>query len=120
MSEVFYTAIAHFIDEGKFYITDINRAFFNRFHVTEVAKLGRVNSGDPEYTTYLLAMFTYADSFLNVIRYHAKPDGRLSEQFDKYDGFQRGAHDLTWSYGSFLMAVNKRETARNKLFGSPC
>ncbi|CUS14271.1 unnamed protein product [Tuber aestivum] len=118
VSNVFYTAITHFIDEGEFRITRINRPFFNRLHPSGRAGLGRVSSGDPDFRNYLQAMFTYADSFLNVIRYHAKADGRLSEQFDRYDGFQRGAHDLTWSYGSFLMAVDKRQTARGMLFGS--
>ncbi|RPB05985.1 hypothetical protein L873DRAFT_1661085 [Choiromyces venosus 120613-1] len=118
VSDIFYTAIAHFVDEGELRITRINRPFFNRLNPTGKAKLGRVTSSDLDFRNYLQAMFTYADSFLNVIRYHAKADGRLSEQFDKYDGFQRGAHDLTWSYGSFLMAVDKRQTAREKLLGS--
>ncbi|PWW77683.1 Glycoside Hydrolase Family 15 protein [Tuber magnatum] len=118
VSSIFYTAIAHFIDEGEFRITRTNRPFFNRLHPAGRAGLGRVSSSDPDFRNYLQAMFTYADSFLNVIRYHAKVDGRLSEQFDKYDGFQRGAHDLTWSYGSFLMAADKRQTARGMLFGS--
>ncbi|CAZ79787.1 unnamed protein product [Tuber melanosporum] len=118
VSDIFYTAISHFIDEGEFHITRTNRPFFDRLHPAGRAKLGRVSSGDSDFRNYLQAMFTYADSFLNVIRYHTKADGRLSEQFDKYDGFQRGAHDLTWSYGSFLMAVDKRQTARRGLFGS--
>lgn len=63
-------------------------------------------------------MFHYADSFLNVIRWHATEEGRLSEQFNRYTGFQRGAKDLTWSYGSFIGAAEDRGKAKDALFGS--
>jgi glucoamylase len=33
----------------------------------------------------------------------------MSEQFDRVDGFERGARDLTWSYGAFLQAVEARK-----------
>lgn len=45
------------------------------------------------------------DGFLAVVRRHTKGDGSLSEQFDRWTGFERGAEDLTWSYGAFLQAV---------------
>ncbi|KAI9836596.1 MAG: hypothetical protein M1819_001228 [Sarea resinae] len=62
-----------------------------------------------------------ADLFLSIVRAHADasytPDnhdrgGRLSEQFDRYTGFERGARDLTWSYASLLEAARWRERAR--------
>lgn len=65
---------------------------------------------------YLEAMFQYADSFLNVLRQYATTDGRMSEQFNGVTGAQQGAHDLTWSYGSFVTAVDKRTVAKKVLF----
>ncbi|KAK0638219.1 Glucoamylase GLU1 [Lasiodiplodia hormozganensis] len=49
------------------------------------------------------------DGFLAVIRKHASSDGALSEQFDRWTGYERGATDLTWSYGAFLQAVWARQ-----------
>ncbi len=49
-----------------------------------------------------------ADGFLAVVQRHATAEGDLSEQFDGVTGFQRGARNLTWSYGSFLDAVRGR------------
>ena len=48
------------------------------------------------------------EEFLAVVRRHADGGGALSEQFDRVTGFERGARDLTWSYGAFLQAVRAR------------
>jgi glucoamylase len=118
VSDIFYSTISHFVDHGSFKITKKNLPFFNRLHPQGKAVIGTYRHTEPEFKEYLETMFTYADSFLNVIRWHATKEGRLSEQFDGRDGFQKGARDLTWSYGSFLMAVDKREKAREMLFGA--
>ncbi|KAF1989151.1 glycoside hydrolase family 15 protein [Aulographum hederae CBS 113979] len=48
------------------------------------------------------------DSFLTVVKDHTDAEGSLSEQFDRVNGFERGATDLTWSYGAFIQAVRAR------------
>lgn len=48
------------------------------------------------------------DGFLAVIRTHAAAQGDLSEEFDGVTGFERGAANLTWSYGAFIDAVRRR------------
>ncbi|KAF1993046.1 glycoside hydrolase family 15 protein [Amniculicola lignicola CBS 123094] len=50
------------------------------------------------------------DEFLDVIRTHTSGDGSMSEQFDRETGYERGAKDLTWSYGAFLKAVRARKS----------
>lgn len=49
------------------------------------------------------------DQFLEVVKTHAGAEGSMSEQFDRVTGFQRGARDLTWSYGAFLEAMRARK-----------
>ncbi|KAF2103422.1 glucoamylase I precursor [Rhizodiscina lignyota] len=49
------------------------------------------------------------DEFLDVVKIHTDAEGALSEQFDAVTGFERGARDLTWSYGAFLQAVRARK-----------
>lgn len=47
----------------------------------------------------------HGDSFLARNRVHANPDGSLSEQINRYNGYLQGAPNLTWSHASFLTAV---------------
>ncbi|KZF23199.1 glycoside hydrolase family 15 protein [Xylona heveae TC161] len=52
-----------------------------------------------------------ADNFLAVVKHHADAQGSLSEQFDGFTGYERGARDLTWSYGALVEAVKWRRRA---------
>lgn len=49
------------------------------------------------------------DEFVQRVQYHANPDGSLSEQINRHNGYMVSARDLTWSYASFLTAVWARE-----------
>jgi len=115
VSNILYNTIERFLGQGYFEINDMNLRFYQRLHPTGNANTGRYTAGQPEFNAYLTDMFKYADSFLNVIRWHATPEGRLSEQFNKYSGWQRGAKDLTWSYGSFTSAADDRKVAKEAL-----
>jgi len=115
VSNILYNTIERFLGQGYFEINDMNLRFYQRLHPTGSAKTGRYTAGQPEFNAYLTDMFKYADSFLNVIRWHATSEGRLSEQFNKYSGWQRGAKDLTWSYGSFTSAAEDRKVAKEAL-----
>ena len=112
VSNVLYNTLEHYIKQGYFDINDKNVRLFNKLHPTGEAKKGRYQSATLEFNNYVADMFTYADSFLNVVRWHASDDGRLSEQFDKYSGFHRGAHDLTWG-NSKKRRKKERERVRN-------
>lgn len=63
------------------------------------------------FHTAIDALRAKGDSFLAVVRRHADAEGSLSEQFDRYSGYQRGAVDLTWSYSAFLQAMKARRVA---------
>ena len=43
-------------------------------------------------------------SQFNRVLHHMLPNGALSEQFNRYNGYEQGARDLTWSYVSYLTA----------------
>lgn len=47
-------------------------------------------------------LFNYADTFLQIVKYHSSDEGELSEQFNKYTGYLTGASHLTWSYSEFI------------------
>ncbi|MBS1960043.1 MAG: hypothetical protein JST80_11255 [Bdellovibrionales bacterium] len=40
----------------------------------------------------------------NRVLKHLPPNGTMSEQFRRDNGFEQGAHDLTWSYTSYITA----------------
>ncbi|XBW34632.1 hypothetical protein QEN19_000199 [Hanseniaspora menglaensis] len=61
--------------------------------------------GTPLYVKTLNSMMNYADSFLDQVRQHVSDKGNMSEQFNKYNGYQEGARDLTWSYGTFWNTI---------------
>jgi glucoamylase len=50
------------------------------------------------------ALRTAAEKMLRVLIFHSD-NLELSEQFDRYSGFERSLANLTWSYASFLSAV---------------
>lgn len=52
--------------------------------------------------------FQRAESFMERVRFHANPDGTLSEQMNRHTGFMMSAHDLTWNYSALLDALRFR------------
>lgn len=54
------------------------------------------------------ALVATGDSFMDRIRAHTGADGALSEQFQRDTGALISAHDLTWSYASFIRATTAR------------
>lgn len=54
------------------------------------------------------ALIGAGDAFMDRIREHTGSDGSLSEQFERDTGALLSAHDLTWSYASFIRAVQAR------------
>jgi len=114
VSEIFYRTVSHFIAEGAFEITNMNLPFFE--NVFPNAKIGRITKDSMDFNATMVALNEWADGFLNVVKTHAMEGGRLSEQFDgNAPGFQKGAKDLTWSYGSLIEALERRQLARKDL-----
>jgi glucoamylase len=50
------------------------------------------------------------DRMLDAVLRHAD-HLHLSEQFDRYSGYQKSVRDLTWSYASFASAARARQSA---------
>ena len=64
------------------------------------------------YIDTLQTLMNYADSFLDQIRKHVSDQGNMSEQYNKYNGYQEGAKDLTWSYGTFWNTAKLRNNVK--------
>lgn len=71
-----------------------------------------ISRNDPRFALVFSALRDKGDQYLRRIKFHANPDGSLSEEMDRNSGFMTGADNLTWSYASFLTAVAQRPGAQ--------
>lgn len=49
-----------------------------------------------------------ARKFVDRVKYHANPDGSLSEQINRYTGYMTSVRDLTWNYAAVLTCAQAR------------
>ncbi|KAI8889298.1 glycoside hydrolase family 15 protein [Backusella circina FSU 941] len=103
-AELYYLA-AHEFQKNGVTINKINRAFFAKVGND---KLGEYKVGSAELERVVQKTRQAGDRFLKTIQYHQNQNGSMSEQFDRNDGFMKGARDLTWSHAAFLAAIAAR------------
>lgn len=58
---------------------------------------------------YRLGRADEALKFVNRVKFHANPDGSLSEQMSRYTGFMTSVRDLTWNYAAVLTTLQARD-----------
>lgn len=112
MTEVYYLAMKEWKQQKHVEVNWINYEFFKKRDPS--IELGHVYElGHPDFDNILKKLSLDADKFLVTIQYHVQANGALSEQFNRNTGFQQGAMDLSWSYSSFLSAINARSQFLN-------
>ncbi|ODQ63416.1 Six-hairpin glycosidase, partial [Nadsonia fulvescens var. elongata DSM 6958] len=118
VSHMLYLIVHHLSNQPEDFeleINALNRQFYGLFLANLVGKKywtmdkSRLRRDAPEFTEMLKLMVKYGDSYLDVIREHHSKDGHMSEQFSRFDGYMRGASDLTWSYSAFRDTVRQRQ-----------
>ncbi|KAF2083690.1 glycoside hydrolase family 15 protein [Saccharata proteae CBS 121410] len=116
VSELLYRVAAHLSQTNTLHVSGPAHPFWRalvcRSHSDAACpagltpKAGMVyEKGDPVFEAAVQRLREVGDGFLDVVKRHADGTGALSEQFDRWTGFERGAADLTWSYGALLQAV---------------
>lgn len=100
-AEIVYTAVKKYKDTGSVTVGTKSLNFFKRFLSSATAG-ATYASGSTNYNTIINGMLKFADDQMGRAAYHTPATGSLSEQFSRYDGYQKGARDLTWSYASYL------------------
>jgi len=110
VAEVLYRTHLHLKTTGSLRTSDRGLPFWKALVLNHEVKADTLyKKGDAVFEQALVRLKTVGDSFLAVVRTHADSEGSMSEQFDRVNGFMRGATDLTWSYGAFLQAVRARK-----------
>ncbi|XXZ99333.1 Glucoamylase, intracellular sporulation-specific [Meyerozyma guilliermondii] len=90
-------------------IDECNREFFKQFFPQRLGN--KISYGSDDFKLITSRMFSYSDSFLQIIQAHVDDQGHISEQFNRYNGLMEGARDLTWSYGAVWNAIRWRKKA---------
>lgn len=98
-------------DEKPLLIDPISNKFWTKFFEFGNMKdsLILIPYNTLAFNQTLYTIFKYGDSFLSKVNEHVSNDGSMSEQFNKYHGYNQGAPNLTWSYGTFSNALRWRE-----------
>ena len=117
VAEQLYDAIYQWNKTSSITITPTSLSFFKDFLPSITP--GIYTSNSPTYTSLLPAIKSYADGFLTIIQTYTPPNGALAEQFDRNTGSPLSAHDLTWSYASFLTAINARRNIHPASWSNP-
>ncbi|KAF2019998.1 glycoside hydrolase family 15 protein [Aaosphaeria arxii CBS 175.79] len=111
-AEILYRTASHLITTSQLTITKLNYPFYKAL-VSPLALDVRVDTtygpGNTEFALVIERLKTLGDGFLGVVKTHTSSEGTMSEQFDRETGLERGARDLTWSYGAFLQAVRAKK-----------
>ena len=108
VSGVLYRTASHAEQRASFAVTSRTLPFWQAVLPNTFSGPRPVASTDPAFHPALQRLKNVGDGFLAVIRAHATAQGDLSEEFDGVTGYERGAANLTWSYGAFVDAVARR------------
>lgn len=99
-AEVLNTAVAVANTRGSLAVTATSLPFYRQFSAG--AATGTYSSGSSQYTALTSGMRAMASGFVDIVNSHAWPNGSLNEEFNRNNGFNQGARDLTWSYAAFV------------------
>ncbi len=108
-------------------ITDLNLTFFNsalmgrlqlhsnanpKTNKNQLAVGMKFSPASLRGQELLTALIEKGDGFFRTLRKFTASQGEMSEQFDRQAGVPVSAPDLSWSYASFLSALQAREQVK--------
>ena len=116
VAETMYRTAEYLLRAGELSIADLETPFW-QFLLDETGAgnfprhMRTLSTWEDPYLfeVMLTTLIEIGDSYLEVVKSHAGAEGSMSEQIHHTTGFQTGARDLTWSYGSFLSALRARK-----------
>lgn len=104
-AQFYYTCIEELKGLRSFTITDKMAPFMSQigFH-----KQGQIKSNSEEYKDLVYRLLKAGDRMQRAVVYHSN-HLELSEQFDRWTGFEKSVLNLTWSYSAFVSATRTRD-----------
>ncbi|KAF3905660.1 Glucoamylase [Orbilia brochopaga] len=107
VAHTIFAATSEFTSASSISVTPTSLGLFKRAY--SGAKEGVYKSGSSDYNNIIAGFKRLGDGFLEVLQRHGYQNGSFAEQFDRENGFNRGARDLTWSYEAVLGAMRARK-----------
>lgn len=99
-AEVLNSAISVASTRGSLAVSSTSLPFYKQF--SNSASTGTFASGSSQYNALTSGMKAMANGFVDIVNQHAWGNGSLNEEFNRDNGFNQGARDLTWSYAAFV------------------
>ncbi|ORY65267.1 1, 4-alpha-D-glucan glucohydrolase [Pseudomassariella vexata] len=108
-AEYLYDAVAQWKTQASLTVDKTSLPFFKDIYAAARVKTYKPTGNGTEFSDILAKVTAYADSFVAVAQTYTPSNGSLSEQFNKTaPGNPLSAHDLTWSYASFVTMAERR------------
>jgi len=105
-AEYYYRLGKMYLKRKRIMISPDNKDFFKELGFD--LPLGIIEPSSRTFSTLIERLQTEGDEYLTRVKYHLDSDGQMSEQMNRWSGYLQGARDLTWSYASFLTALESR------------
>ncbi|KAI8910098.1 Six-hairpin glycosidase-like protein [Entophlyctis helioformis] len=110
-AEIYYRMIVRYKTAGTIKVTDRNLGFFRYIGVQSSLSAGQsYAASSAQFNDIVNSLAVRGDELVRRVQYHSG-NGRLTEQYSKYNGFTLGARDLTWSYAAVVTADLQRNRA---------
>lgn len=113
LGELYARAANRWEDQGTLVVTALNKNLFTFLNAGKFAGLapGPLSKDTQGFKDIIAALRLAADDQLRRVKFHAFPDGSLSEQMNQHTGFMQSAPNLTWNYASVLTTLAQRRPA---------
>ncbi|ORZ38793.1 Six-hairpin glycosidase-like protein [Catenaria anguillulae PL171] len=113
-AELHYRTVTRAARRGSIAVSQVSLPFYQDLLAGSefTPQAGNFARGSQEFNAITRGLVRMGDLFLERVRVHLRPGGRMDEQLDRNTGFQLSASDLTWNYAAFLTAAYARDDAR--------
>ncbi|CAI7618413.1 unnamed protein product [Penicillium glandicola] len=107
-AELLYDALYQWNKIGSLDVTKTSLAFFKDFDSS--VKTGTYSARSSTYKSLTSNIRSYADGFVSLVQAYTPANGSLAEQYNRNTSVPLSANDLTWSFASFLTAIQRRDS----------
>jgi glucoamylase len=104
-AEFYYRVAAETRSAGQTTVTEETRPFFQQIGFD---KAGSINK-PADVSALRAALLNAGDRMVRAVLFHSD-HLELSEQFDRFSGFEKSVRNLSWSYASALSAIRSRKS----------
>lgn len=108
-AEYNYRLALDYLNNQKILINFANVNYFSSVVKFQLIEGQTISVSQPEFKLIINSLINEGDLYMLRILYHANPDGSLSEQYNRENGYMQGAPHLTWSYAAYITAKIKRD-----------